>query len=283
MTIGVQTPNVLAQVSTVIALLFGTAGLPHILIMFYTVRSAKAARKSVTLCIIGLGIFYLCAIFLGFLMLPGVYPKLVQWMSDPTMVGKARNLAVLVASDELGGKFLMALSAAGAVAAILSTAAGLMITAATTISHDLYKTFINLNATEKQEITIAKVTTLVMSAVSVLLAILLRGENVAWLVALAFGIAASAIFPVMLCNLWWRRFTRQGAIAGMASGLLVSVFFIVLLLCGVKTFAGLSTAGGPGVFGVTVSFVVLWIVSMMTKDCGKDVDGFMALAHRDTD
>ena len=92
-----------------------------------------------------------------------------------------------------------------------------MITAASTISHDLYKTFINRNATEKQEITIAKVTTLVMSAISVGLAILLKGENVAWLVALAFGIAASAIFPVMLCNLWWRRFTRQGAIAGMAA------------------------------------------------------------------
>lgn len=283
MTIGVQTPNLLAQVSTVIALLFGTAGLPHILIMFYTVRSARAARKSVTLCIVGLGIFYLCAIFLGFLMLPGVYPKLVEWMADPAMFGKARNLAVLVASDELGGKILMALAAAGAVAAILSTSAGLMITTASTISHDLYKTFINRNATEKQEITIAKATTLVMSAVSVGLAIMLRGENVAWLVALAFGVAASAIFPVMLCNLWWRRFTRQGAIAGMASGLLVSVFFIVLLLTGVKQFLGLSTAGGPGVFGVTVSFAVLVVVSLLTKDQGEDVDGFMALAHKDTD
>jgi cation/acetate symporter len=283
MTIGVQTPNLLAQVSTVIALLFGTAGLPHILIMFYTVRSARAARKSVTLCIIGLGIFYLCAIFLGFLMLPGVYPKLVAWMADPAYVGKARNLAVLVASEKLGGKFLMALSAAGAVAAILSTAAGLMITCASTISHDLYKTFINRNATEKQEITIAKITTLVMSAISVGLAILLKGENVAWLVALAFGVAASAIFPVMLCNLWWRRFTRQGAIAGMASGLLVSVFFIVLLLTGTKTFLGLSTAGGPGVFGVTVSFVVLVVVSLLTKDRGDNVDAFLALAHRDQD
>jgi cation/acetate symporter len=281
MTIGVQTPNLLAQISTVIALLFGTAGLPHILIMFYTVRSAKAARKSVTLCIVALGIFYLCAIFLGFLMLPGVYPKLVAWMADPAYIGKARNLAVLVASEKLGGKFLMALSAAGAVAAILSTAAGLMITCASTISHDLYKTFINKNATEKQEISIAKITTLVMSAISVALAVLLKGENVAWLVALAFGVAASAIFPVMLCNLWWRRFTRQGAIAGMASGLLVSVFFIVLLLTGTKTFLGLSTAGGPGVFGVTVSFVVLAVVSFCTKDTGEKVDEFLALAHKD--
>ena len=281
MTIGVQTPSLIAQISTVIALLFGTAGLPHILIMFYTVRSAKAARKSVTLCIVGLGIFYLCAIFLGFLTLPGVYPKLVAWMADPAYVGKARNLAVLVVSEKLGGKFLMALSAAGAVAAVLSTAAGLMITCASTVSHDLYKTFINKNATEKQEITIAKITTLIMSAISVVLAIQLKGENVAWLVALAFGVAASAIFPVMLCNLWWRRFTRQGAIAGMASGLLVSVFFIILLLTDVKTFLGLSTAGGPGVFGVTVSFVVLWVVSMLTTDQGDNVDEFLALAHKD--
>jgi cation/acetate symporter len=283
MTIGVQTPNVLAQVSTVIALLFGTAGLPHILIMFYTVRSARAARKSVTLCIVGLGIFYLCAIFLGFLTLPSVYPTLVGWMADPEMVGKARNLAVLVVSEAIGGKFLMAVAAAGAVAAILSTSAGLMIASASTISHDLYKSFINRNASEKQEIAIARVTTLVMAAISVALAIGLRGENVAWLVALAFGIAASAIFPVMLCNLWWRRFTRQGAMAGMAAGLLVSVFFIYLLLTGEKSFLGLSTAGGPGVFGVTVSFVVLALVSLMTRDYGENVDAFLALAHRDQD
>jgi cation/acetate symporter len=120
-----------------------------------------------------------------------------------------------------------------------------------------------------------------MTAISVGLAVLLKNENVAWLVALAFGIAASAIFPVMLCNLWWRRFTRQGALAGMASGLVVSVFFIILLLTGTKTFLGLSTAGGPGVFGVTISFVVLAVVSFMTKDRGEKVDEFMALAHKE--
>ncbi len=279
MTIGIQTPDLLSQISTVLALVFGTAGLPHILVMFYTVRSAKAAKRSVTLCIVALGIFYICTIFLGFLLMPQVYPQLVEWIAAGK-AGLAKNMAVLQISHALGGQVLMALGAAGAVAAVLSTAAGLMITVASTISHDLYKVYINPKATEKQEVHIAKVTTLVMSAVSVFLALLLKGENVAWLVTLAFGIAASAIFPVMLSNLWWKRFTRQGAIAGMATGLVVSVFFIVLLLTGVPKFMGFSTAGGPGVFGVTASFVVLAVVSLLTNDRGKDVEEFFALAHK---
>jgi cation/acetate symporter len=279
MTIGIQTPDLISQISTVLALVFGTAGLPHILVMFYTVRSAKAAKRSVTLCIVALGIFYLCTIFLGFILMPEVYPQLVAWIAAGK-AGLAKNMAVLQISGKLGGQWLMALGAAGAVAAVLSTAAGLMITVASTISHDLYKVYINPNANEKQELNIAKLTTLVMSAISVLLAVALKGENVAWLVTLAFGIAASAIFPVMLTTLWWKRLTLQGAMAGMVTGLVVSVLFIFMLLSGVPKFLGLSTAGGPGVFGVTASFVVLLVVSFMTKDRGPDVEGFFALAHR---
>jgi cation/acetate symporter len=283
MTIGVQTPNLLAQISTVVALVFGTAGLPHILIMFYTVPSAKAAKKSVMLCVVMLGIFYICTILLGLLLMPEIYPKLVSWIADGK-AGFAKNMSVLAGTELLGGQFLMALSAAGAVAAILSTAAGLMIASASTVSHDLYKVYINKNATEKQELSIAKITTVVMSTVSVILAVALKTENVAWLVTLGFGIAASAIFPAMVTTLWWRRLTRQGLIAGIASGLTVSLLFVVMLLSGVPTFLGMSTAGGPGIFGVTLSFTVLFAVSMMTKDTGKDVEQFFALAHKpDTD
>jgi cation/acetate symporter len=281
MSLGVKTTSTLAQLSTVVALVFGTAGLPHILIMFYTVPSAKAAKKSVTLCIVALGIFYLCAILLGFLLIPAIYPKLVAWIAQgPKGVGLAKNMAVLDMSLRMGGPWLMAIGAAGAVAAVLSTAAGLMITVASTISHDLYKVYVNRNATEKQELMIAKVTTLVMSAIAVGLAVLLKQENVAWLVTLAFGIAASAIFPAMMATLWWKRATRQGLIAGMITGLIVSVVFIVLLLTGVKSFLGLPTSGGPGIFGVTASVVVLIVVSLLTRDCGKNVEGFFALAHR---
>jgi cation/acetate symporter len=283
MTIGVKTDSTLAMISTVIALVFGTAGLPHILIMFFTVPNARAAKKSVTLCIVALGIFYLCAIILGFLLFPAIYPQLVQWISQgPTGVGLAKNMAVLEISNMVGGPWLMAIGAAGAVAAILSTAAGLMITVASSISHDLYKVYINPNATEKQELGIAKVTTLIMSAIAVCLAVLLKHENIAWLVMLAFGIAASALFPAMLATLWWPRTTRQGVIASILTGLAVSVLFIVLLFVqGAKyTFLGLPVAGGPGLFGVCSSFIVLFVVSMLTGDTGKDPEQFLALAHK---
>lgn len=281
MTIGVKTSSTLAMISTVIALVFGTAGLPHILIMFFTVPSARAAKKSVALCIVALGIFYLCAIILGFLLFPGVYPKLVTWISQgATGVGLAKNMAVLEISQMVGGKWLMAIGAAGAVAAILSTAAGLMITVASSISHDLYKVYINPSATDKQEMTIAKITTLAMSGIAVGLAVVLRDENIAWLVMLGFSIAASAIFPGMLATLWWKRTTRQGLIASIYTGLGVSIVFIALLLLDVKSFLGLPTAGGPGAFGVTASFIVLYVVSMMTSDTGKDPEQFLALAHK---
>lgn len=283
MSIGVKNGNTLAMISTVIALVFGTAGLPHILIMFFTVPSARAAKKSVTLCIAALGIFYLCAILLGFLLFPAIYPKLVSWISQgATGVGLAKNMAVLEISRMVGGPWLMAIGAAGAVAAILSTAAGLMITVASSISHDLYKVYLNPRATEKQEINIAKVTTAAMSAIAVVLAVGLKNENIAWLVMLAFSIAASAIFPAMLATLWWRRTTRQGVIASIVTGLSVSVLFIVMLLTGVRSdpLFGLPTVGGPGVFGVTASFIVLTVVSLLTRDTGSDAAGFLALAHK---
>jgi cation/acetate symporter len=176
----------------------------------------------------------------------------------------------------------MAIGASGAIAAVLSTSAGLMITVASSVSHDLYKVYINPNATEKQELGIAKITTLLMSAIAVSLAVLLKKENIAWLVMLAFGIAASAIFPAMLSTLWWKRTTRQAVIASILTGLGVSVLFIVLLFVkGAKyTLLGLPVAGGPGLFGVVASALVLILVTMATSDTGKNPTEFMALAHR---
>jgi cation/acetate symporter len=283
MTIGVKSSSTMAMVSTVVALVFGTAGLPHILIMFFTVPSARAAKKSVALCIVNLGIFYICAIVLGFLLFPGIYPKLVTWISQgPLGVGMAKNMAVLEMCYKVGGSWLMAIGAAGAVAAVLSTSAGLMITVASSISHDLYKVYINPNASEKQELNIAKITTVVMSTAAVTLAVMLKGENIAWLVMLAFGIAASAIFPAMCATLWWKRTTRQAIIASILTGLSVSVLFIVLLFtkgAGFKLF-GLPVGGGPGLFGVLSAGCVLLLVTLLTSDTGKDPEGFLALAHQ---
>ena len=284
MTLGVRTDSSLAMVSMVVALIFGTAGLPHILIMFFTVKSASAAKKAVSLCIVALGLFYLAAIIVGFLLFPAIYPKLVSWISQgPTGVGLAKNMAVLEISNVVGGRWLVAVGAAGAVAAILSTAAGLMITVASAFSNDIYKVYINRDATEEQGMLIARITTVVMSAVAVILALVLRDENIAWLVALGFAIAASAIFPAMLGTLWWRRATRQGVIASVLVGLGVSLVFIILLLSGVKSFMGLPTAGGPGIIGVVTALLTLWLVSLATNDTGKDADQFLALAHKQDD
>ena len=216
---------------------------------------------------------------MGFITLILVYPQLMAWMGVGK-IGMATNMAVVKVAELIGGQWLMAISTAGAVAAILSTSAGLMITVASSISHDFYKVYINREATEAQEINIAKLTTVVMSTIAIVLAYLLKGENVAWLVTLAFGIAASAIFPTMIGTLWFKRFTRQAALAGMATGLGISTLFIIMLLTGVKEFMGLSVVGGPGVFGVTASILVVIVVSMFTKDTGKDVEGFFALAHK---
>lgn len=224
------------------------------------------------LCIVGLGAFYLGAIILGFLLFPGIYPQLVTWISQgPVGVGLAKNMAVLEMSFRVGGTWLMAIGAAGAVAAILSTSAGLMITVASSVSHDLYKVYINPNATEKQELGIAKITTVLMSSIAVSLAVLLKDENIAWLVMLAFGIAASAIFPAMLATLWWKRATRQAIIASILTGLAVSVVFIVLLFAKGPAFTilGLPVGGGPGLFGVVASSLVLLTVTMLTSDTGK--------------
>ncbi|MCK5518245.1 MAG: cation acetate symporter [Alphaproteobacteria bacterium] len=285
MTLGVKTGSSLAMISMVIALIFGTAGLPHILVMFFTVPNARAAKKSVAFCISALAIFYLAAIILGFLLFPAIYPKLVSWISQgPTGVGMAKNMAVLEIGMLVGGKWLVAIAAAGAVAAVLSTSAGLMITVASAFSNDIYKVYVNPNATDKQGIRVARITTIVMSVTAVTFATVLRDENVAWLVTLGFGIAASAIFPAMLGTLWWRRATRQGVITSVWVGLSVSMFFIVLLLTDVKSFIGLPTGGGPGIFGVGAAFLTLWLVSINTRDTGENADEFLTLAHApDTD
>ncbi len=277
MSPGILTPTVIAQLSTVLALVFGTAGLPHILIRFYTVPTAADAKKSVAVVLMAIGLFYIAAIFMGFMSMYLLYPQLLDWILAKK-VGLATNMPVLLTSKLMGGDFLMGIAAAGAVAAMLSTAAGLLIATSSSITRDLYASFINKNASEKDEIRIARITTATMSVIAIMIALVLRGENVAWLVTLAFGMAASALFPALACTLWWKRFTRQAAVAGIVTGLTVASLFIILHLSGVKSFLGLTVVGSPGIYSITASFLAILIVTTFTKDSG-DVDNFFALAH----
>src|SRR5205809_5028555 len=206
------------------ALIFGTAGLPHILVRFYTVPDAKTARISVVWAMGLIGTFYILTTFLGF--------------GAATIVGRdfstshgGNNMSAPLLAQSLGGDFFFAFIAAIAFATILAVVAGLTISASTSFAHDFYTNVIH-RGTERQpgeEVRVARVTAFVVGAVAIAVAILLGpNANVAFLVALAFAVAASANLPVIVLSLFWKRFNTTGAVLGLGVGLIVSLALIVV-------------------------------------------------------
>jgi cation/acetate symporter len=218
----------LSLISLGIALIFGTAGLPHILVRFYTVPSAQAARTSVVWAMILIGTFYILTTFLGF--------------GAATLVGKAnigvlaggrivpnQNLAAPLLARELGGELFLSFVAAVAFATILAVVAGLTIAASVAFAHDIWFSVVKRQREdEREQVLVARLTAVVIGVVSIVLAIALRSLNVAFLVGLAFAVAASANVPAILLTLYWRRFNTAGMIAGMLTGLISAVLLIVL-------------------------------------------------------
>jgi cation/acetate symporter len=137
---------------------------------------------------------------------------------------------------------------------------------------------INPNADERSEVRIAKISILVAGIIAVILGIALQNQNVSFLVTLAFGMAASVFFPVLFLSLWWKRYTRQGAIATMISGLTVAVIFIAAQLMNMHSLLGIPVLVNPALYSLPIAFIAGIVVSYLTKDVG-DVDEFMALAH----
>ena len=218
----------LSLISLGIALIFGTAGLPHILVRFYTVPSARAARMSVVWAMILIGSFYVMTTFLGF--------------GAATLVGKAnigvmsagrvapnQNLAAPLLARAVGGDIFLSFVSAIAFATILAVVAGLTIAASTTFAHDIWFAVIKpQREDEREQILVARLTAAVIGLLSIGLAIALQRLNVAFLVGLAFAVAASANVPAILLTLYWRRFNTTGMIAGMTVGLVSAVLLIVL-------------------------------------------------------
>ena len=218
----------LSLMSLGIALIFGTAGLPHILVRFYTVPSAKAARTSVVWAMILIGSFYILTTFLGF--------------GAATLVGKAhigvqsagrlipnQNLAAPLLAREVGGEIFLSFVSAIAFATILAVVAGLTIAASSAFAHDIWFTVVKRQQEdEREQVLVARVTAAVIGLVSIVLAIALRSLNVAFLVGLAFAVAASANVPAILLTLYWRRFNTTGMVTGMLVGLLSAIVLIVL-------------------------------------------------------
>ncbi|MEU3649550.1 cation acetate symporter [Lentzea sp. NPDC034063] len=262
--------------SLALALVLGTAGLPHILMRFYTVPTAKEARRSVVWAIWLIGIFYLFTLVLGYGAGALVGPDKIN-----AAPGKANSAAPLLAL-ELGGPILLGLIAAVAFATILAVVAGLTITASASFAHDIYANIIkkgkdngNGDAEDKtDEVKVARITAIVIGLVSIGGGIVANGQNIAFLVALAFAVAASANLPTILYSLFWKRFNTSGALWSIYGGLIVTITLIILspAVSGTPTSMfknadfHLFPLSNPGIVSIPVAFLLGYIGTILSKE-----------------
>jgi cation/acetate symporter len=256
-------------VSLGLALVLGTAGLPHVLMRFYTVPTAKDARRSVVWAIGLIGLFYLFTLVVGYGAAALVGPATIQQAP-----GKANSAAPLLAF-QLGGPLVLGFVAAVAFATILAVVAGLTITASTSFAHDLYANVFKKGAADdqRQEVRVARLAAVVIGILAILGGIAANGQNVAFLVALAFAVAASANVPTLLYSLFWRRFTTTGALWSMYGGLVSSLVLIVFspAVSGNEEsmFPGWHFAvfplSNPGLVSIPLSFLLGYFGTLLGK------------------
>jgi cation/acetate symporter len=217
---GLQYTNPIDFVSLGLALVLGTAGLPHILMRFYTVPSAKEARRSVVWAIWLIGLFYLFTLVLGY--------GAAALLPAGTITAATQNNAAPLLAYQLGGEVLLGLISAVAFATILAVVAGLTITASASFAHDVYASVIKKGeASPDAEVRVARTTALVVGVVAIVGGIIANGQNIAFLVALAFAVAASANLPTILYSLFWKKFNTTGALFSIYGGLAICIILIV--------------------------------------------------------
>lgn len=278
MTPGVAVPNVWNQLSLVLGLFFGVLGLPHILIRFYTVKDSKTAQKSAAATIIGLAIFYAMILFVGLAAMMLLYPDLINLLLAGER-GKATNMTVPMFGELLGGEIFMGIIAAGAMAAMISTSVGLLISMTTSLAHDVYAGVFRPASSEKERLFFAKVGAAVFTVVAIVASIWLKDQNVAVLVGMCFGIASSTFAPVLVAVVWWRRVTKEGVIAAMSVGLVVSLVFTFARFLKETSVLGLPVLINPALYGVIAALTSLILMSYLTKDVGR-AEEVLAVAHK---
>jgi cation/acetate symporter len=210
-------------ISLGLALMFGTAGLPHILMRFFTVPNAIEARKSAFYATGFMGYFYILTVTIGFGAAVLVGKNVIMG------IDAGGNMAGPLLAEALGGQVFLGFLSAVAFATILAVVSGLTLAGASALSHDLFVGVFRRGETaEKEEVKIAKISTLILGVLAIFLGILFKGQNVAFLVGLAFAIAASANFPALIMSIIWKRFTTMGAVTSIYSGLIVTIVLIIL-------------------------------------------------------
>ncbi|MBU5210382.1 cation acetate symporter [Heyndrickxia oleronia] len=265
---GVKYKVPLDTISLMLALVLGTAGLPHILMRFFTVKDAKTARSSVISATWVIGIFYVLTIFLGFGAAYFVgFDKIIE-------ANAAGNMAAPLLAGALGGDFLMSFVSAVAFATILAVVAGLVLSGASAFAHDIYGEIIKKGKiTEKQQMLAARYASVGVAILSILLALFTQKMNVAFLVSLAFCVAASANLPVIIFTIYWKKFNTSGAITGMLSGLLSSLILVIISpnvfspVEGAAIFVGepLISLTNPAIISVPLGFIGAYIGTVVSK------------------
>jgi cation/acetate symporter len=272
----------ISKISLGLALMFGTAGLPHILMRFFTVSDAKAARKSVFYATGFIGYFYILTFIIGF----GAITLLLQdpfYFKEgavaaangsflPSDMKGSNNMAAIHLSNAVGGSLFLGFISAVAFATILAVVAGLTLAGATAISHDLYASVINRGrVSEDKEVRISKISAVIIGLIAIGLGYMFESINVAFMVGLAFAIAASCNFPVLLMSIFWRGTTTTGALIGGFLGLLSATVMVILSPAVWEATMGNPKGSAPipyenpALFSMSIAFIGIWLFSVLDR------------------
>jgi cation/acetate symporter len=274
----------ISAISFGMALMFGTAGLPHILMRFFTVPSAKAARSSVMWATGWIGYFYMLTFIIGFGAITFVLTN-PEFLDAKGALRGGGNMAAIHLANAVGGNVFLGFISAVAFATILAVVAGLTLSGASAVSHDIYATVIKQGkANSADELRISKITTICLGILAVTLGIVFEKQNIAFMVSLAFAIAASANFPVLFMSVLWKDCTTKGAVNGGFLGLISSVALTVVspsvweATLGNPKGSALFPYTSPALFSMTIGFVGIWLFSVLDNSARAktDRDGFLA-------
>ena len=274
----------ISAISFGMALMFGTAGLPHVLMRFFTVPDAKEARKSVFWATTWIGYFYILTFIIGFgaIVLVSTNPGFLD--AKGGLIGGS-NMAAIHLANAVGGNIFLGFISAVAFATILAVVAGLTLSGASAVSHDLYATvFKKGNADSAAELRVSRITTLVLGFIAVILGIAFEKQNIAFMVSLAFAIAASANFPVLFMSVLWKDCTTRGATIGGFLGLITAVVLTIVspsvweATLGNPKGSALFPYASPALFSMAAGFIGIWLFSILDNSARAKEDraGYMA-------
>ncbi|ABB44731.1 Na+/solute symporter [Sulfurimonas denitrificans DSM 1251] len=266
----------ISAISLAVALMFGTAGLPHILMRFFTVSDAKEARKSVFYATGFIGYFYILTFIIGFGAIVMVFknPQYLDVVKDAASGGSpilgGSNMAAIHLSHAVGGDFFLGFISAVAFATILAVVSGLTLAGASAISHDLYASVFRKGRVDSMtEMRVSKIATVALGVVAIFMGIAFENQNIAFVVGLAFAIAASANFPILVLSMYWRKLTTRGAVIGGTLGLASAVILVILSpvvwVDIMHNAQAIFPYKYPALFSVSVAFIATWFFSVTDK------------------